>query len=78
MVKKKLPVLTRREIEVLKLMCLERKTNEIALKLKITKHGVDYHRRNLYKKTKSKSLLGLFKYAIKQGFITHGFFFLFC
>lgn len=58
--------LSNRERQILKLICAEKDTKAIATRLKISEHGVEYHRKNLYKKTKAKTILGLFKYAIKN------------
>lgn len=59
--------LTAREIEVLKLICQEKTNKEIALKLDISLATVDYHRQSIYRKTQLNSLVGLVKYAIKNG-----------
>lgn len=67
--KNKKIALTFREKQVLKLICQEKTTKEVAKKLNITEHGIEYHRKNLYKKTNSKTILGLLKYSIKEGII---------
>ncbi|MCC6372227.1 MAG: response regulator transcription factor [Bacteroidia bacterium] len=59
--------LSEREIEVLRLVCAEKSNRQIAEQLGIVTETVDYHRRNIYRKTKSSSLIGLIKYAIKNG-----------
>lgn len=59
--------LTDREIEILKLVCKEKTNKEIALQLSITYDTVDFHRKNIYKKTNSSNVVGLVKYAIKSG-----------
>ncbi len=59
--------LSPREKQVLKLICNEKTTNEISKRLGITSYGVEFHRRNIYLKTKSKSIVGLVKYSIKAG-----------
>lgn len=63
------PILTERELEVLKLISLEFTSNEIAEKLFISKKTVDNHRHNILEKTNSKSTVGILKYAIKNNFI---------
>ncbi|OFX59516.1 MAG: hypothetical protein A2046_11995 [Bacteroidetes bacterium GWA2_30_7] len=55
--------LTNREIEVLKLIVKEFNCKQIAEKLNISVHTVQSHRKNLYKKTKSKTIIGLVNYA---------------
>jgi two-component system, NarL family, response regulator DegU len=64
--------LSDREIDVLKEICNGMSNKEISDRLKITASTVDYHRSNIYKKTKSKNILDLLKYAIKNGIVTLG------
>jgi DNA-binding NarL/FixJ family response regulator len=59
--------LSTRELEVLKLICEEKTNKEIAMKLDISLSTVDYHRQSIYRKTQSTSLVGLVKYAVKNG-----------
>lgn len=59
--------LTDREIEILKEICKGKSNKEIALKLNITYDTVDFHRKNIYKKTNSSNIVALIKYAIKNG-----------
>ena len=59
--------LTERELEVLKLICEEKTNPKIAEQLEISVDTVDFHRRNILKKTKLKSALGIVKYAIHKG-----------
>lgn len=66
-VKDKSVHLTRREIEVLKLIVEEFSNAEIADKLFISIRTVDTHRRNLLTKLGAKNTVGLVKYAIKHG-----------
>lgn len=61
--------LTEREIEILKLLALEYSGKEISEVLFISFHTVESHRKNLLKKTNSKSTVGLVKYAIKHQLI---------
>lgn len=63
------PVLSEREQEVLNLMAKELKNEEIAEKLFISERTVEAHRRNIFMKTKTKSIIGLMKYAINKGLI---------
>jgi len=55
--------LTDREIEVLKLLVQELTSKEIAEKLFISERTIDSHRKNLLRKTNSKNIVGLIKYA---------------
>ncbi|GLR15590.1 response regulator [Portibacter lacus] len=59
--------LTKRELEVLKLIAEEYSNPEIAEKLYISIRTVDTHRRNLLDKLDVKNTAGLVKYAMKIG-----------
>lgn len=61
--------LSEREIEVLKLICVPMSNKEIAEKLGISVNTVDFHRKNIYRKTDTSSIVALIKYAIRQGVI---------
>ena len=61
--------LTRRELEVLKLIAEEYSNQEIAAQLFISPRTVDTHRRNLLEKLELKNTAGLVKYALKKGII---------
>ncbi|MCO6173920.1 response regulator transcription factor [Flavobacterium sp. NRK F10] len=58
--------LTSREKEVLKLICMQHNTNEIAEKLFISPRTVDGHRNNLLLKTEARNIAGLVVYAIQN------------
>lgn len=58
--------LTRREREVLKLICEQKTTTEIAEKLFISPRTVEGHRNNLLMKTGSKNIAGLVIHAIEH------------
>ena len=60
--------LTRREVEVLKLLGYSMTAQEIADELHISKHTVETHRRNLLNKLGVKNSLALVRFAIKKGF----------
>jgi DNA-binding CsgD family transcriptional regulator len=62
-------VLTKREIEIIKLMFDDYNTNEIASELSISAKTVDTHRKNMLKKTGIQSTIGLIKYALVRGLI---------
>jgi len=57
---------TKREKEVLELICKQFTTNEIGEKLFISPRTVDGHRNNLLLKTESKNVAGLVVYAIQN------------
>lgn len=59
--------LSPRELEILKLIIAEYNSREIADKLFISKQTVDTHRANIMEKTGSQTLVGLIKYAIRNG-----------
>lgn len=61
--------LTQREIEILNLIAKELRNDEIAEKLFISERTVETHRRNIFVKTETKSIVGLIKYAIANGLI---------
>ena len=61
---------TKREIEVLELICKQFTTNEIGDKLFISPRTVDGHRNNLLLKTESKNVAGLVVYAIQNKLIS--------
>lgn len=61
--------LTAREKEILNLIAREMSNEQIAEKLFISERTVETHRRNIFTKTKTKTIVGLIKYAIQQGFI---------
>lgn len=62
-------LLTKREKEVLRLICKQYTANEIANKLFISRRTVEHHRVNLYDKTESKNCVGLVIYSIKNKLI---------
>jgi DNA-binding NarL/FixJ family response regulator len=63
------PTLSARETEVLNLVAKEYSNELIAEKLFISERTVEAHRRNIFIKTKTKSIVGLIKYAISKGLI---------
>jgi DNA-binding NarL/FixJ family response regulator len=62
--------LTNREKEILNLVAREFNNEEIAEKLFISERTVETHRRNIFTKTNTKSIVGLIKYAIRKGLIS--------
>jgi DNA-binding NarL/FixJ family response regulator len=63
-------VLTIREKEILNLIAKELTNEEIAKRLFISERTVETHRRNIFTKTKAKSIIGLIKYAISKELIS--------
>lgn len=63
-------LLTARELEILNLVAKEYSNEEIAEKLFISERTVETHRRNIFTKTKTKSIVGLIKFAIKNKLIS--------
>ena len=61
--------LTKRELQVLKLIAEEKSNKEIAEILFISTRTVDAHRRNLLEKLKAKNTVSLVKHAIRLGLI---------
>jgi DNA-binding NarL/FixJ family response regulator len=61
--------ITRREKEILQLVCQQYTTEEIAEKLFISMKTVNGHRNNLLQKTGSRNVTGLVLYAIKHNII---------
>ncbi len=61
-------ILTKREQDVLKLICQEKSTKEIASELFISIHTVETHRANLLSKIKARNTAGIVKWAIQNDF----------
>jgi two-component system nitrate/nitrite response regulator NarL len=62
-------MLTKREIEIVKMIGAELTNGEIAEKLFLSERTVETHRKNIFKKTGSKSVVGLMNYAYEHGMI---------
>lgn len=62
--------LTKREIQVLKLICKQYSGNEIADKLCLSARTVEGHRNNLLRKTECKNMVGLIIYALKNDYVS--------
>lgn len=65
-----LDYLTKRESEVLKLICNQKTTNEIAEELFISPRTVEGHRNNLLLKTESKNVAGLVVFAFQHKIVS--------
>lgn len=61
--------LTPRETEIVKLISLELSNSKIGEKLFISERTVETHRKNIFRKTNTKSVAGLIKLAIEQKII---------
>lgn len=59
--------LSKRELMILKLICLEYTTHQIAIEMDLSTHTVDTHRKNILSKTGTKNSIGLLKFAIENG-----------
>jgi len=65
-----LPVITKRERQVLELIAEEHTSAEIAEKLKISTNTVEFHRKNLLIKFDARNVVGLVKVAIQSGILS--------
>jgi len=61
--------LTHREIEVIRLIEKEYNNKQIAEELFISERTVETHRKNIFRKTSTNSVIGLIKYAYEQQLI---------
>lgn len=64
------PILSERELEVLKLIAEGKSSNEIAEELFVSVKTVGTHRQHIYEKLNFNSTVDLVKYAIKKGIIS--------
>jgi len=64
------PKLTSREIDILKLICEEYSSNEIAEKFNLSFHTVETHRANLMNKAGVKNSVGLARWAVENDLLT--------
>ncbi|MEO9806570.1 MAG: response regulator transcription factor [Reichenbachiella sp.] len=62
--------LTDRELEILQLIVQEFSSEEIANQLFISRRTVDTHRKHILKKTASKTIVGLIKFAFRNELVT--------
>ncbi|RZM27237.1 MAG: response regulator transcription factor [Pedobacter sp.] len=61
--------LTNREIEIIKLIEGERSNKQISEQLFISERTVETHRKNIFRKTGTQSVIGLLKYAYRHKII---------
>ena len=62
-------ILSARELEIINLIIQEHNNQAIADHLGISKRTVETHRKNIFKKTKVKSIVGLVILAMKNNLI---------
>ncbi|MGZ3919083.1 MAG: response regulator transcription factor [Bacteroidia bacterium] len=62
--------LSDRELEITKLICEGKANKEIAKTLGISMNNVDYHNKNIYKKTNQRNAACLTSFAIRNGLIS--------
>ena len=63
------PKLTLRETEIIQLIAKEFNNSKIAESLFISERTVETHRKNIFRKTNTKSVLGLIKFATTYNFL---------
>ncbi len=63
------PLLSSREIEIIRHIADENTTTQIAKKLMLSKHTIETHRKNILLKLNVKNTAGLIKYAFKNGIL---------
>ena len=61
--------LTPRELEVLNLIAKEYPNKQIASSLFISERTVESHRKNIFRKTGTKTVVGLIRFAIDHGYL---------
>jgi DNA-binding CsgD family transcriptional regulator len=61
--------LTKREIEIIRLLSEEHDSEEVAGMLCISRNTVDTHRKNIMKKLNTRSVVGIVRFAFKNGLI---------
>jgi len=62
-------ILTTREIEIVKLICMQLKASEIADKLFLSEKTINIHKHHILSKTNSKNSVGIVLYALKNGLV---------
>ncbi|MEZ4803916.1 MAG: response regulator transcription factor [Bacteroidia bacterium] len=58
--------LTDREKEIIRMLCKQQNTNDIAEQLSLSTHTINTHRRNIMKKLDTDNVVGIAIYAIKH------------
>jgi DNA-binding CsgD family transcriptional regulator len=67
-------ILTEREIEILKLVLNELSSESIAKHLNLSIRTIETHRKNIIRKTRCNTLIGLTKFGIQAGLL-EGYFY---
>ena len=62
-------LLTEREIQIIKHIAREKSNKEIAAELFISERTVETHRKNIFRKTNSKNIVGLIRFAYENNII---------
>jgi len=62
-------MLSNRELEIIRLITQEYNNQDIAAHLDISKRTVETHRKNIFKKTRVKSIVGLVVLALKNDLV---------
>lgn len=63
-------IFSKREIEIIRLICKEMKSQEIADQLFINIRTVESHRKHVMEKTSAKNFIGVILFALKNGILT--------
>ncbi len=63
------PNVTSREREIIQLIAKEYSNAQIAKALFISERTVETHRKNIFRKTNTKSVVGLLKFAMEQNYL---------
>lgn len=59
--------LSDKEISIIRLICQNKSSKEIADQLNLSKKTIDWHRAKIMRKTHSKNITGLIRYAVNNG-----------
>lgn len=62
-------ILSSREKEIIKLIALEKTTDEISLQLNLSKYTIETHRKNIFLKLNVKNIAGLIFKAVQLGIV---------
>ncbi len=66
---KEINIFSERELQIIKMICKEKKSKEIAQLLFINVRTVDSHRKNIMDKSNTKNFVGVILYALKNNLI---------
>jgi DNA-binding NarL/FixJ family response regulator len=67
--KERKTILSKREIQILKLLCAQKSNNDIAKEFGISLRTVEGARLKMMKKTNSANIIGLYQFAVKYGLL---------